>query len=62
MQVLLETLVADLGHLRLHPPFPRWLFCFNLSEPVTKPHSHEYINNGWGAVLKKSPQGLAKLQ
>lgn len=44
------------------PPFLRWPFCFNSSEPVTKPHSHEYINNGWGDVLKKSPQGLAKLQ
>jgi hypothetical protein len=62
-----ETMVAGLGHLCSHPPPPAapfllWRFCFNLSEPVTKPHSHEYINNGWGDVLKKSPQGLAKLQ
>ena len=51
------------GPYTLHPPpFLRWRFCFNSSELVTKPHSHEYINNGWGgggSVLKKFPQGLA---
>lgn len=45
--------------------FPAVAFCFNSSELVTKPYSHEYINNGCGGVdnvLKKFPQGLARQQ